>query len=354
VDTHAGQEAALNNALQGLGTGLKTLRETLGAEEWRRTRVLVMSEFGRTARENGTRGTDHGHGGLALVAGGGLAGGRMLGDFPGLVEKDLHEGRDLPNGILNQAQSLAAETKRMDSGGMAFLLVNLALPELTPNRVLVLWRATWNETDTRLVLGMVRVYMNFTRLLFDSEKDTLTGLFNRKRLERRLAEISSAHLKHRRQEDRNDRGEYLALLDLDRFKRINDEYGHLIGDEVLIIFAHILRDSLRDKDMCFRYGGEEFLILLQDVTPEHARTALERIRHNVESHAFPQVGRVTVSIGFSAVDCRAQPAGLTIAEADRALYYAKEQGRNQVRDYQALVATGLLEPLRKNGSMELF
>lgn len=265
-----------------------------------------------------------------------------------------HEGRDLPNGILNQAQSLAAETKRMDLGGMAFLLVNLALPELTPNRVLVLWRATWNETDTRLVLGMVRVYMNFTRLLFDSEKDTLTGLFNRKRLERRLAEISSAHLKHRRQEDRNDRGEYLALLDLDRFKRINDEYGHLIGDEVLIIFAHILRDSLRDKDMCFRYGGEEFLILLQDVTPEHARTALERIRHNVESHPFPQVGRVTVSIGFSAVDCRAQPAGLTIAEADRALYYAKEQGRNQVRDYQALVATGLLEPLRKNGSMELF
>lgn len=96
VDTHAGQEAALNNALQGLSSGLKTLRETLGTEEWRRTRVLVMSEFGRTVRENGTRGTDHGHGGLALVAGGGLAGGRMLGDFPGLAEQTLHESRDLP------------------------------------------------------------------------------------------------------------------------------------------------------------------------------------------------------------------------------------------------------------------
>lgn len=96
VDTHAGQEAALNIALQGLSTGLKILRETLGVDEWRRTRVLAMSEFGRTARENGTKGTDHGHGGLALVAGGGMAGGRMLGDFPGLGENDLHDGRDLP------------------------------------------------------------------------------------------------------------------------------------------------------------------------------------------------------------------------------------------------------------------
>jgi diguanylate cyclase (GGDEF)-like protein len=265
-----------------------------------------------------------------------------------------HTGHDLPDSILDQAQGLAAETGSMKLNGMTFLLVSLTLQDLTPQRVLVLWRHAWDETDTRLVMGMVRVYKNFTRLLFDSEKDTLTGLLNRKQLERRLAEITSAHMKHRRLEDRSDRGEYVALLDLDRFKRINDTYGHLIGDEALIIFANILRESLRDKDMCFRYGGEEFLVLLHDVSREHARTALERIRHNVESHAFPQVGRVTVSIGFSAVDCRVQPAGLTIAEADRALYFAKEQGRNQVREYRALVEAGLLEPLQRSGSMELF
>jgi diguanylate cyclase (GGDEF)-like protein len=265
-----------------------------------------------------------------------------------------HEGHDLPDTILNQAESLGTETRSMTLGGVTFLLVSLNLEDLPPRRALVLWRNTWDETDTRLALGMIRVYLNFTRLLFDSEKDTLTGLFNRKRLERRLGEITAAHLKHRRQADRNDRGEYLALLDLDRFKRINDEFGHLIGDEVLLIFANVLRESVRDKDMCFRYGGEEFLVLLQDVTRKDAQTALERIRHNVESRVFPQVGRVTVSIGFSVIDCQVQPAALTIAEADRALYYAKENGRNQVRDYQALVEAGLLEPLQRSGSMELF
>ncbi len=267
-----------------------------------------------------------------------------------------HQGQDLPDGILDLALGLAAheETRSTALGGLSFLLINLSVGELAAKRVLILWRGTWDETDTRLALGMTRVYMNFTRLLFDSEKDTLTGLFNRKRLERRLGEITTAHLNSRRQEDRTGRGEYLALLDLDRFKRINDEHGHLIGDEVLIIFANILRESLRDTDMCFRFGGEEFLVLLHDVTREHAQTALDRIRHNVEVHAFPQVGRVTVSIGFSAIDCQVQPAGLTLAEADRALYYAKANGRNQVRDYQALVRAGLLEPPQQDGSMELF
>ena len=266
------------------------------------------------------------------------------GDFH--VIHTTQEGHDLPDAILDLALAMAGQEKPRNTqlGGMSFLLVNLSVHDLTARRVLVLWRTTWDDTDTRLALGMVRVYMNFTRLLFDSEKDTLTGLFNRKRLERRLAEITTAHLNSRRQEDRTGKGEYLAMLDLDHFKKVNDNHGHLIGDEVLIIFANILQQGLRESDMCFRYGGEEFLILLQDVTREHAQAAMERIRHNVESHDFPQVGQITVSIGFSAIDCQLQPASLTIVEADRALYFAKAHGRNQVRDYQALVQAGLLKP----------
>ncbi|MCP5277418.1 MAG: GGDEF domain-containing protein [Thiobacillus sp.] len=279
---------------------------------------------------------------------------RESGDFH--VIHTTQEGHDLPDAILDMALDMAGmeETRNTQLGGMSFLLVNLTVHDLTARRVLVLWRTTWDDTDTRLALGMVRVYMNFTRLLFDSEKDTLTGLYNRKRLERRLAEITTAHLNSRRQEDRTGRGEYLALLDLDRFKKVNDKHGHLIGDEVLIIFANILHQSLRESDMCFRYGGEEFLILLQDVTREHAQSALDRIRHNVESHGFPQVGKVTVSVGFSAIDCQLQPASLSIVEADRALYFAKAHGRNQVRDYQALVEAGLLNPPQQDGGMELF
>lgn len=267
-----------------------------------------------------------------------------------------HQGQDLPDAVLNLAEGLSERegVRSTHFAEASFLLINLTVRGLTPKRVLVLWHKAWNDGDTRLALGMVRVYMNYTRLLFDSEKDTLTGLFNRKRLERRLAEITTAHLNSRRQEDRAGRGEYLALMDLDRFKRINDDYGHLIGDEVLIIFAHILQDSLRDTDMCFRYGGEEFLVLLQDVTRDQAMDVLERIRANVERRDFPQVGRVTVSIGCSAIDCRARPAARTIEEADRALYYAKENGRNQVRNFQALRETGLLEDKAPAGSMELF
>ena len=266
------------------------------------------------------------------------------------------QGHDLPETILSMAQTTAGQEETRDTlfSGMHFLFIDLTVKDFTAPRTLVLWRATWDDTDTRLALGMVRVYMNFTRLLFDSEKDTLTGLYNRKRLEKRLAEITTAHLNSRRQVDREGHGEFLALLDLDRFKKINDDHGHLIGDEVLIIFANILQQSLRESDTCFRYGGEEFLILLHDVTREHAQAALERIRHNVEDHAFPQVGKVTVSIGLSAINCQLQPASLTIGEADRALYYAKAHGRNQVRDYQALVQEGLIAAPQRDGGMELF
>ena len=95
-DTHAEEEGALARSLPQLAEGLLALRDGLGAAEWRRTQVLVCTEFGRTARENGTRGTDHGHGGLALLLGGAITGGRQIGDFPGLAESRLNESRDLP------------------------------------------------------------------------------------------------------------------------------------------------------------------------------------------------------------------------------------------------------------------
>lgn len=94
-DTHAGEEALLSRALLSLSEGMIALKESLGVEEWARTRIAVMSEFGRTVQENGTQGTDHGHGGLFLLAGGSIDGGRMAGQFTGLASSALNEGRDL-------------------------------------------------------------------------------------------------------------------------------------------------------------------------------------------------------------------------------------------------------------------
>ncbi|MEW5770244.1 MAG: GGDEF domain-containing protein [Pseudomonadota bacterium] len=274
------------------------------------------------------------------------------GDF-----KVLHatpRAHDLPDLILDRLAGLDNEPVQIRLGEFTFMLANLCVDQTQAKHGLVLWSRAWREEDARLAMGMVQVYRNFTRLLFDGEKDTLTGLFNRKRLERKLAELSSSRLHSRREADREGRGEYLALLDLDHFKRINDTHGHMIGDEVLIIFAGILQQSLRDADMCFRYGGEEFLVLLQDVTGTQAQTILERIRRSVADCAFPQVGQVTASIGYNAIDCRSRPPSQSIEEADRALYHAKENGRNQVAFYQALRDSGRLQAPQASGSIELF
>ncbi len=93
-DTHFGQKRRLTGLFEQLSTGLVTLKDGLG-DHWRRTAIIVVSEFGRTAAENGSNGTDHGVGGLALLLGGAVKGGRVLGPWPGLSQAALHEGRDL-------------------------------------------------------------------------------------------------------------------------------------------------------------------------------------------------------------------------------------------------------------------
>ncbi|WP_117191309.1 DUF1501 domain-containing protein [Rhizobium terrae] len=102
-DTHVGQKAQFGKAVGDLATAVTVLKETLGGEAWKKTVVLAMTEFGRTARENGTNGTDHGTGGLAVLAGGAMAGGRVLGRWPGLAADKLLDGRDLmPTGDVRE------------------------------------------------------------------------------------------------------------------------------------------------------------------------------------------------------------------------------------------------------------
>jgi uncharacterized protein (DUF1501 family) len=122
-DTHAGEEGILTRALQTLSDGLVALQDALGPDDWRRTQVAVMSEFGRTARENGTRGTDHGHGGLFLLAGGGVRGGRLLGGFKGLAPEALNQNRDLP--VLADWRSLLGTCLRQTHGFTASELARI-------------------------------------------------------------------------------------------------------------------------------------------------------------------------------------------------------------------------------------
>ena len=144
------------------------------------------------------------------------------------------------------------------------------------------------------------------------------------------------------------------MVDVDHFKRVNDQFGHLYGDEVLLLLARILQESFRHQDRLFRFGGEEFVIVLRALSEEEVSIALERFRARVEAHAFPQVGTVTVSVGYTGIGA-SDTLPEIVGRADDALYGAKEGGRNQVRSYEQLLACGQVAPREKPDSdIELF
>jgi diguanylate cyclase (GGDEF)-like protein len=206
--------------------------------------------------------------------------------------------------------------------------------------------------DASLVHGMLRILKNQLSLLDYGERDTLTGLLNRKTFETRFAKLSQFR---RAAKDGTTpvQPRWLGLLDIDHFKSINDSHGHLFGDEVLLLVSQIMARTLRAADQLFRFGGEEFVIVLEQVTTVGAQTAFERVRLAIEAHTFPQIGRVTVSLGYTQIRPQDVPA-TCIERADAALYYAKRAGRNNTRDHEALVAEGSLEDKDKTGDVELF
>jgi diguanylate cyclase (GGDEF)-like protein len=204
--------------------------------------------------------------------------------------------------------------------------------------------------DTREALVWVlRFYANYLSLLDYSELDTLTGLLNRKTFDELFERLVTADAsgavaqsgKERRAAAADD-SVWLAVVDLDHFKRINDNFGHLFGDEVLLRLGNLMRAVFRKQDLLFRFGGEEFVVVLRPTLGYDASPAFERFRAAVEAHEFPQVGRVTCSLGYVRVQADVMPTEL-LGRADRALYYAKNNGRNQVCGYEDLVAQGLLE-----------
>ena len=124
---------------------------------------------------------------------------------------------------------------------------------------------------------------------------------------------------------------------------------------MLLLLAQLMRDSFRMDDQLFRFGGEEFIVLLQPTNRDHATTVLDRFRQRIEAHEFPIVASVTISIGFTAVLPYDSPTDL-VDRADKALYFAKENGRNRVDNYEDLCEAGAIAiaPARKTSDIELF
>lgn len=214
-----------------------------------------------------------------------------------------------------------------------------------------------NDVNTQRMLPLLlEFYMNFLALLDDNERDTLTGLLNRKTFDMRIARIlTTLQNQHNRAIDKAATVKFcLAAMDIDHFKHVNDTFGHIYGDEVLLLFSNLMKKTFRDNDLLFRFGGEEFVALLANADIAHAQIALERFRSAVENYKFPQVGQVTVSIGVASISSDEMPR-TTIDRADQALYFAKQNGRNQIRVYEDLVKQGLLKEQNiQTGDIELF
>lgn len=204
-----------------------------------------------------------------------------------------------------------------------------------------------------MINGIVSVYRNFQNLLDYSERDSLTGLLNRKTFDDQLTRMLHAPEPQHGSLAGERENHWLAVVDVDHFKSVNDRFGHLYGDEVLILIANLLQSSFRAQDRVFRFGGEEFVVLLRSATLDNARRIIERFRTNVESHLFPQVGQVTVSVGFTSIHATDSPV-VTLGHADQALYFAKSHGRNQVCYYEELVASGHLQTIAANDTAEFF
>ena len=161
-------------------------------------------------------------------------------------------------------------------------------------------------------------------------RDALTGLYNRRHMQEKLAYAAQRFQRY---------GERftVALIDLDHFKRINDEHGHVVGDQALMAFASAASMVLRDSDTLARWGGEEFLFLMPNTSPQKASIALDRVRDALASVTVSQVApqlRLRFSAGLAL--CLGQEGtDATLERADQALYQAKRAGR-----HRSVVAAG--------------
>jgi diguanylate cyclase (GGDEF)-like protein len=212
----------------------------------------------------------------------------------------------------------------------------------------------------QLVRSILRIYRNFQGLLDYSERDTLTGLLNRKTFDEsflRIAALDAQQITSPSEAGMRRAGpagsSWLGLIDIDHFKRVNDTFGHLIGDEVLLLLSRLMRTSFRFHDRLYRFGGEEFVALMRCDSGADAATAFERLRVNVEAYPFPQVGSITVSIGFTALR-PGDTLDVAFERADKAVYYAKQHGRNKVCHHADLVASGKLAEESRDSDIELF
>lgn len=209
--------------------------------------------------------------------------------------------------------------------------------------------ASLRRAHHALIRSYLLLYRNFVGLLDVAETDTLTGLLTRKTFDDNLQHILEAATPNddvaqlgaesslpRRRHPTPMHADWLAILHADRGGS---------EDDLLVLLAKLLRQSFRHYDKLFRFGGEEFVVVLRSVGEDSVQGIFERFRLKVEAHPVAQPRGLTVSLGYARI-LRGAPAPATLARAHAALDYAKRKGGNQVHGHEQLAAVGLIEAAR--------
>ena len=189
----------------------------------------------------------------------------------------------------------------------------------------------WQESEILLlqtVADQAAIAIKHARLYVKSQqealRDGLTGIFNRRFFEMQFD-------REFRLAERKNSTFAVMLIDIDKFKLVNDTYGHTIGDSVLRHVAQLLKSGLRAFDTLARFGGEEFVVILPQITAEDAQSCAERLRRAIENLEIPEAGQITASFGIAVYPETAETMPELLKSADQALYRAKREGRNLVR-----------------------
>jgi diguanylate cyclase len=225
------------------------------------------------------------------------------GDISSIVYKELWTT------ILSK-KSWSGELKNRTSSGLEKWVHIRIIPILDEQGEISLYSAVYHDISNDKLLAQLYV------------TDPLTKLYNRAHFDGVIDSITQ----HQRKEEVNF---FLALADIDYFKSINDNFGHPVGDEILVLIAKTLTSSLRENDLIARWGGEEFVIMLKNVSEDEAKSIIEKVRINIGDARSEGNVKVTASFGLTKYKV-GEAATLTFKRADDALYEAKNGGRDRV------------------------
>jgi diguanylate cyclase (GGDEF)-like protein len=223
--------------------------------------------------------------------------------------------------------------------------------------------------QTRYIDALLHVFRNMYNLLAYSDRDALTGLLNRKAmddtfysavleemeasLDARSTTLTAPVAPGQERRHRVPPNYWLGSVNVDHFSVLSDQHGHLIGEEVLLLVARILNNTFRTYDRIYRFGGDQFAVLMHCPDEALVLAAFERFRANMEKFNFPQVGRVTACAGFTRVSPDDSPS-TALERAERAVEHARHNHGNKVFSHGDLVRKGFFEAGTKTGAVDLF